>query len=79
MGRIVRDHYPVNRLPEDLRHGLASDSEVRITIEPAKVTKDIASTPSGHFTRFRHLTRENLASADEVDLHVAALRAEWDR
>ena len=71
MGRIVRDHYPVNRLPEDLRHGLASDGEVRVTIEQAEVP--------GHFTRFRHLARENFASTDAVDLHVALLRAEWDR
>ena len=79
MGRIVRVHYPVRRLPEDLRHGLASDNEVRVTIEQAEVTQPADSTRSRHFTQFRHLTREKLASADNVDQYVAALRAEWDR
>ena len=79
MGRIVRDHYPVSRLPVDLRHGLAANGEVRVTIEQAEVMQEAGSTGSGHFTQFRHLTRENFKSAEDVDRYVATLRAEWDR
>lgn len=33
-GKIVKDNYPVDRLPEELRAGLKAGSVVRITLEP---------------------------------------------
>ncbi|MDO9417869.1 DUF349 domain-containing protein [Pararhizobium sp.] len=41
MNKIVREHYPVSSLPEDLREGLAMDGEVRIVIE-----EQVTSAPS---------------------------------
>lgn len=32
MNRIVKEHYPVEKLPEDLRVGLGGASHVRITV-----------------------------------------------
>ncbi len=32
MNKIVRDHYPVEKLPEDLRAGLSLDGHVTVTI-----------------------------------------------
>ncbi|WP_111563117.1 hypothetical protein [Rhizobium sp.] len=33
MNKIVRDHYPVANLPEDLREGFADDATVRVVLE----------------------------------------------
>ena len=33
MKKIVREHYPIANLPEDLREGFAADSTVKIVIE----------------------------------------------
>ncbi|WJH41843.1 hypothetical protein N7E02_16505 [Aliirhizobium terrae] len=33
MNKIVREHYPVANLPEDLREGLADGATVRIVVE----------------------------------------------
>lgn len=33
MTRIVREHYPVDRLPPDLRSGLGNTTHVRIVVE----------------------------------------------
>lgn len=34
MNRIVKEHYPVEKLPEDLREGLDPQSSVTITLVP---------------------------------------------
>ncbi len=33
MNRIVKEHYPASKLPEDLREGLAPGAEVTVTVE----------------------------------------------
>lgn len=33
MNRIVREHYPVSKLPEDLREGFEGQAEVRVTVD----------------------------------------------
>jgi hypothetical protein len=33
MNKIVREHYPVENLPEDLREGLEAGSTVRVVVE----------------------------------------------
>jgi hypothetical protein len=34
MNRIVREHYPVEKLPEDLREGIPAAEQVTVTVEP---------------------------------------------
>jgi hypothetical protein len=43
--KIVVEHYPVERLPEELRRGLTTGETVRVTIEPevAKAAQDLLS------------------------------------
>lgn len=88
MNRIVKEHYPAENLPEDLREGLSPGERVRITIE---------SEPTGNLSEEADLARlldrpehvlsleEMLAmrrpvysSIDEINAHVRALRDEWD-
>jgi hypothetical protein len=33
MNKIIREHYPVSKLPSDLREGLDPSSEVKVTVE----------------------------------------------
>lgn len=33
MNKIVREHYPVANLPDDLKEGLAADATVRVVLE----------------------------------------------
>ncbi len=83
MNRIVRDHYPVSKLPEDLHEGFGPDdaSEVRVTIEvlrPAEPSASDVPVPKPDlFSQFKHLRRSNYSSMKEIVEHVRALRDEW--
>ncbi len=89
MNRLVREHYPVSKLPEDLREGFEAESNVRVTVdvEPnasgeqsaareADAESEIVPKP-GLFSKFRHLRRVNFESDEDVDAYVNALRDEW--
>lgn len=75
MNRIVREHYPVEKLPEDLREGLAADADVRVVVEvrassETKKPFDLQRT----FDSFQ----PSFNSPDEVADHIRSLREEWD-
>ena len=85
MNRLVREHYPVSKLPEDLREGFEAGASVRVTVDvkpdtadtrPSAVTPEATGKP-GLFSQYKHLRRENFKTNAEVDAHVAALRDEW--
>ncbi len=42
MNKIVREHYPVANLPEDLREGLAAGATVRVVLEVEEATSFVA-------------------------------------
>jgi len=90
MNRIVKEHYPAGRLPEDLREGLDPGAEVTVTVEVAEIAP--ADDGSLGFADAllrrpeRVLTLEELfemrqptfKTAEEIDEHVRGLRDEWD-
>ncbi len=76
MNRIVREHYPVEKLPEDLRAELGVAVSVKLTIEAETSSDDNSLRHDGHFSRYRHLARPHFSSVDEVNAHIAALRDE---
>lgn len=83
MNRIVREHYPVSKLPEDLREEFTGSTEVTLIVEARTTPTDEREGPEppygrGAFSRYRHLTKANFKSTDEVVAHVRALRDEWD-
>ena len=81
MNRIVREHYPVEKLPEDLREGLAAGQQVTVTVEPEKVavvdTEGSQGATANLFSRYRRLRRHHFDTAEDVQAHIAALREEW--
>ena len=73
MNKIVREHYPAERLPEELREGLAPDARVTVTIE-TEVPPEKVLTLEEMFA----LRREVFSSPEEAVRHVRALRDERD-
>ena len=76
MNRVIREHYPIENLPDDLRLDLPASGRVslEITVEAAD-----AAASTGQFSRFKARRRTGFASSAEIEAHVAALRDEWDR
>ena len=85
MNRIVRDHYPVEKLPADLREGLAGHATVRIEIE---VEPEAAAGQSPQRVTTLKETLEMIAkyrakghpsvSSEEAVARIRELRDEWD-
>ncbi len=82
MNKIVLDHYPTSKLPEDMRQGLDDVGEVRVTIEASPRAEqppaDVSVPAPGRFSKYRYLAKGRFSSADEVNDHVRSLRDEWD-
>lgn len=75
MNRVIREHYPIESLPDDLRRDLPATGRVSVAI----TLESDAELPIGQFSRFRDRCRRGFASPAEIDAHLAALRDEWDR
>ena len=75
MNRIVREHYPVEKLPEDLRTELPMGVTVRLTVEA-----ESESLPHGRVWLEDILRRKALIgeSADDPVVRIRKLRDEWD-
>jgi hypothetical protein len=87
MNRIVREHYPVERLPEDLREGIPAGEQVTVTVEPEReaARKDAASP--GNLTSSEHVMsleeifaarRPPFRSAEEISKTIRRDRDSWD-
>jgi hypothetical protein len=69
MNKIVRDHYPVQKLPDDLRSGLEEHGWVRIEIQPERA--DPAIRPLSSLVG----TGRNVhGDPDSVLAHIRSLR-----
>jgi adenine C2-methylase RlmN of 23S rRNA A2503 and tRNA A37 len=91
MNKIVRDHYPVENLPADLRQGLEDRATVRVVIEVEnEPTSDALALPGSArkkpltieetlemIRRYREQHPERV-SMDEAVSRIRELRDEWD-
>jgi hypothetical protein len=77
MNRIVREHYPVEKLPEDLREGLGNVRAVKLVIEPETV-EHRPSQAAIQADMARWVTTLKPQATDSVE-RVRRLRDEWDR
>lgn len=82
MSRIVREHYPVSNLPEDLRDELSGQQRVTLTIDWN--ADDPAAEPAPERPAYVKSLEELFAMAeptftslDEVTAHVRSLRDDW--
>jgi hypothetical protein len=81
MNRIVREHYPVSKLPEDLREAFAGQDEVTVTIEEVVGRPlDSGKARPEHIKSLDELfamAQPIFSSLEEVTAHVRSLRDEW--
>lgn len=82
MNRIVRENYPVSKLPEDLRKEFPGHNEVTLTI--SSDADQPRQEPAGeHPERVKSLeelfamAKPTYRSVDEVTAHIRSLRDEW--
>jgi hypothetical protein len=80
MNKIVREHYPVSQLPEDLRAAIGDAQSVTVTIQAEESAAPIAQQPATSedwYTRYKHIRRNNYKTTGEVNEWVSSLRDEW--
>ncbi len=77
MNKIVLQHYPTAKLPEDLRDEVGDGKHVTITIEIEEELGGRQPAEKDWFSKYERLRRSTFHSLDEVNEHVRALRGEW--
>lgn len=84
MNKIVREHYPVEKLPEDLRELVHDASEVSLVITFTEATSSnrppLASGADvvRQIRKLREQSSGPTRSMDEIVSDVRALRDEWE-
>lgn len=75
MNRIIREHYPVDRLPEDLRQVLSDHVTVRLTLEA-----DDVALPAGRawIADIMRRKADIPETTDDPVARIRQLRDEWD-
>jgi hypothetical protein len=81
MNRIVRENYPVDRLPEDLRDQLPGRQRVTLTIDwsPESFGTEACEQPDRvkSLDELFAMAEPTFKSLDEVTAHIRSLRDEW--
>ena len=83
MNKIVRQHYPVEKLPEDLRSlvGDAASVTVELTEEHGAVLKPLTQQEAVALMRQsqrEHAVQGTSVTAEEAVRRIRELRDEWD-
>lgn len=81
MNKIVREHYPVEKLPEDLREGLRPGATVRVVLEVDDVRIERHSMSFEESMRLiKDYRRDNpeRVSVEDAVRRIRDLRDEWD-
>ena len=77
MNKIVREHYPVENLPEDLRAELGLVRTVKVVIEPDENPLKSVSRAAAIAELLEHRRKLAPSPNDSVE-RVRRLRDEWD-
>jgi hypothetical protein len=73
MNKVIREHYPAAKLPEELRAGIDPNASVKITVEIEEPPQRVMS-----LEEMFELRRDVFPSQRDIDDHVKTLRDEWD-
>lgn len=76
MNRIVREHYPVEKLPEDLRPTAAGGS-VRVVVE-IEMPNDQLATRERAVAELIAVRDRMPQAEDDATSRISKLRDEWD-
>jgi hypothetical protein len=79
MNKIIREHYPASKLPDDLRGAVPPQATVRVTVE----TEDAPSRKSlrqimRDIEEARRSGKWPATTTEEGVARIRALRDEWD-
>jgi hypothetical protein len=74
MNRIVKEHYPASRWPEDLRQGVDPTAIVTVTIVEEEVGPQRPATLEEVFASRRPPFR----TPEEIDAELRRQRDDWD-
>lgn len=77
MNRVVREHYPASKLPDELRGKIARDSSVKITIEE-EIRQPFSATDLARQLREYRKTNPKPVTIEEAVDRIRRLRDEWD-
>lgn len=77
MNKIVREHYPVEKLPEDLRAELGLAQTVTLVIETNDEEARSAARTAAIAELLEHRRKLKPSDSDSVE-RVRKLRDEWD-
>ena len=75
MNKIVREHYPAAKLPEDLREGLDPLSTVTVTVDVEEMTPPRLRLSLDEIFALR---RPPYRSKEEIDADIRRDRDAWD-
>ncbi|WP_127088751.1 hypothetical protein [Aquabacter cavernae] len=87
MNKVVREHYPVEKLPDDLREGFPAGAKVTVTLEDDAMSADLFKQQVDEIlrnpkpmtlTEARALVGERGTTAEEAVQRIRSLRDEWD-
>jgi hypothetical protein len=73
MNKIIRENFPAEKLPPELREGLDPKASVTVTIETENAQIDGMS-----LAELFSLRRDVFSSTEEAARHIRSLRDEWD-
>ena len=73
MNRIVRDHYPAEKLPEDLQKLVDPSRPIRVVIE-----QDDVDQMSGPLIKFAGTFGHHNVAEQEAVARIRLLRNEWE-
>ncbi|WP_157017575.1 hypothetical protein [Mesorhizobium xinjiangense] len=77
MNKIVLEHYPASKLPEELRGDIASDASVKITIEEEALRPPMTREELLKSLRDARANARGVTMEEAVD-RIRELRDEWD-
>lgn len=73
--KIVTEHFPADKLPEELRRGIMSGEMVRVTVEH----EGVAAKPPRSMTSFLGAAKGLYDSPEDAVAFIRQLRDESDR
>ena len=77
MNKIVREHYPVSRLPQDLQNEIGEAQYVRVVIEDNEARPPLSKDEAVALLAEARQSAKGI-STEEAVARVRALRDEWD-
>ncbi|CAN7339573.1 hypothetical protein LJR009_002841 [Bosea sp. LjRoot9] len=79
MNKIVRDHYPVSKLPHELREAVGNVVSVRLTLEPVDQSSSNCTRAALECAKsLRRSGKIRAVTSQEAVTRIRELRDEWD-